>query len=364
VLHVVDITRSVVERQARHVDPLTGLADRSALELALASAWRRLGSGSGSGRPITLVFCDLDRFKVLNDTFGHATGDAVLAQIAARLRAVVGGAGEVGRFGGDEFLVLLDDDVDWKPVCRAILAAVAEPVVARGRPVTVTASLGIARADTAEGGPGRLLRQADAALYEAKSAGRGRWHVFQSTSVGGRVQADLAARVAALEGELRIDYLTGIGNKRALDEHLEFVALESRRTGSGFVIAFVDGDRFGAINKSHGQDAGDLVVQTMARVLAGEIRSGDAVFRRGGDEFVVILRDASPEGAQRWLERVREVLAGCGALDGRVPCPITISAGLAAADPADRENPLTVMDRADGAMRRAKAEGGNRISVE
>lgn len=160
-------------------DPLTGLRNRRGLDRALT----RLGD---SGQAFGLIHVDLDRFKAINDTLGHAAGDLVLAAVGARLRHVVRDADSLARIGGDEFVVLLPGLAERDMVRRVaerILAALAQPV---GRddgepPIGVSASLGAVVWDGAAAGPAprplsveQLLEEADRALYRSKDAGRGR----------------------------------------------------------------------------------------------------------------------------------------------------------------------------------------------
>ena len=157
-------------------DPLTGLANRHLLthdlQAAVISARRR-------GTALALIFFDLDGFKAINDELGHSVGDAVLVDVAARLRAVVRGSDTVARFGGDEFVVVCED-VDTAATARLaerIRAAVRQPLGAPAGRHRVTASVGVAvhrphsRA-TATGAD--LMREADAAMYESKRAGKDR----------------------------------------------------------------------------------------------------------------------------------------------------------------------------------------------
>jgi len=153
-------------------DPLTGLPNRrlfmDRLEHALARAER-------SGRPPTLLFIDLDRFKHVNDIGGHEVGDAALVEAARRLCAVTRDADTVARMGGDEFVVLCED-VD--PGEIAVLAerlveAFTAPFVLDGREWTVTASVGLAQAEPG-GDPQKLLARADGAMYRSKREGRSR----------------------------------------------------------------------------------------------------------------------------------------------------------------------------------------------
>ena len=200
---VADITlqkqaEQALARQAR-TDPLTGLENRSELLRAVA---RRAAASDLPQAPRLLAFLDLDSFKRVNDSLGHAAGDALLVQVAERLREVVRKDDDVARLGGDEFVVLmrLDDVADADTVVRRLLATFEEPFVVDGRPLSVTSSAGavIVDADTvAMGGSEALLECADAAMYAAKRSGPGRF-AFYSDSMRAA-----AVRRLDLETELR-----------------------------------------------------------------------------------------------------------------------------------------------------------------
>lgn len=157
---------------AQH-DPLTGLSNRLQFSDVLAHAIDRLPD-----RPFALAACDLDRFKAVNDSFGHAAGDAVLRAVAGRLRAAVGDAGTVGRIGGDEFVILIDGSSDrqsLKSLGDDILDSVCRPIdLGDGTETSVGISLGIAIAPHCGWQETELFAAADGALYRAKQAGRNR----------------------------------------------------------------------------------------------------------------------------------------------------------------------------------------------
>lgn len=201
-VHVEDISteranRAALEYQASH-DKLTGLGNRRTLETELAAA---LAEG-----PATALMLDLDRFKVVNDSLGHAAGDRVLTTIADRLSTAVRGEDSVCRFGGDEFTIIVPGEIE--PFEIASLAAriielVMAPIEIEQATVINTTSIGIAR-----GGPGddpsRLLRHADAALYSAKAGGRNRYEVFDeadSEAVRDRLHLETAIRSAVRNEE-------------------------------------------------------------------------------------------------------------------------------------------------------------------
>ncbi len=160
--------RHLLEQQlshAAHHDTLTGLGN-------LARARQLLGRGAAAqGASAAVLLVDLDGFKAVNDTFGHAHGDALLREVSVRLVSCLRDGDEVARLGGDEFLVLLADARHVDVVGRRVLAALREPVLVAGTELSVSASIGAAAAADA-GSPDELLRNADLAMYAAKDAGR------------------------------------------------------------------------------------------------------------------------------------------------------------------------------------------------
>lgn len=166
-------------RQLAFVDGLTALANRRCFELTLRSEVRR---ASRTGSPLSLILCDADHFKPLNDTFGHQTGDAVLSMIGGVLRAHCRRAGDLAaRYGGEEFALLLPgtalrDAIDMaERVRRSVeVLAVPAPDAAAGR-TAITVSLGVTTSHSRTPcAPSCLINAADAALYRAKEAGRNR----------------------------------------------------------------------------------------------------------------------------------------------------------------------------------------------
>ncbi|MDM4767757.1 diguanylate cyclase [Pelomonas sp. SE-A7] len=158
------------------LDSLTGLPNRRSFDERLAEALARSGR---SGHLLGLLFVDLDGFKKVNDTLGHAAGDQLLCGVAERLKACVRSVDSVCRLGGDEFTVIVEDagsQADVGRLCERILELLGQPhLLAAGRPV-VTPSIGVAMATPGEA-PDSLLRRADDAMYAAKRGGKGRYCV-------------------------------------------------------------------------------------------------------------------------------------------------------------------------------------------
>lgn len=153
-------------------DPLTGLANRRLFDILLSSALARV---QRSTTPLVVTYVDLDDFKAVNDTYGHAAGDAVLVETARRLKATVRGADIVARLGGDEFVVAQETDADGAEATTHRIVEALEPPyeLPDGTLVTCTASLGIAESRLHAVGAS-LLAAADAAMYAAKRLRHGR----------------------------------------------------------------------------------------------------------------------------------------------------------------------------------------------
>ncbi len=162
-----------LERQAQS-DPLTGLANRT---LFLRRVEASLERPSGMA---TVLFLDLDDFKAINDSAGHAAGDAVLVAAAGRIEASVRPGDVAARMGGDEFAVLLEDvdDHHGEQVAGRILDLLAEPVVVHGEELWVRSSVGIATAAAGSLDAGALLHRSDTAMYRAKEAGKNQMRVW------------------------------------------------------------------------------------------------------------------------------------------------------------------------------------------
>jgi diguanylate cyclase (GGDEF)-like protein/PAS domain S-box-containing protein len=184
-VQVQDMTeRRATEQQLRRAatrDPLTGLLNRAALETHLESA---VASVRRTRRPGAVIFCDLDSFKAVNDSLGHDAGDTVLRVVATRLQATVRSSDAVARLGGDEFVLVVSDvdEASLRSLVARLLDDLAQPVEHLGRPLRVTASLGVSVLDEHAAEPATILRQADTAMYQAKQAGRNR-HVFHTAMV-------------------------------------------------------------------------------------------------------------------------------------------------------------------------------------
>lgn len=182
-----DITeRKQAERQLFHEafhDALTGLPNRSLLSERLERCVKR--SRRRADYRFALLFIDLDRFKSINDTLGHAAGDELLVEMARRLELCTRPGDTVARLGGDEFTLILDDLgelADATAVARRILESLSSPFKVAGQEVTSSGSIGIAFSSPSYHHAEDLMRDADIAMYRAKSAGKARYEIFDQVA--------------------------------------------------------------------------------------------------------------------------------------------------------------------------------------
>ncbi|MBA2784349.1 MAG: diguanylate cyclase [Rubrobacteraceae bacterium] len=183
-----------------------------------------------------------------------------------------------------------------------------------------------------------------------------------------------AARVTALHKQLneqkrllheqaRKDPLTGLGNRRALHEDLEVLAARARRYGHGYCTALYDVDHFKAYNDRHGHLAGDEVLRGVAHVLAERSRGGDACYRYGGEEFLIVMPEQTLESAWAAVDLVRRAVEDLRLPvgPGEPPGVVTVSAGIAALGPGEHKRVDALLGEADAALYRAKEVGRNRV---
>ena len=190
-------------------DGLTGLANRQRMRASLDQTLNQPAAGF---RPATLFLLDLDRFKVVNDTMGHQTGDALLKQVAQRLTRGVGDAGLVGRLGGDEFQVILPGENDpdrLSNLARTIINSLSQPYSIEGTTVSIGCSIGVAIAPYDGRDSETLIRNADLALYAAKADGRGIHRFYREELLQGaqnRKQLEDDLRHALVQNQFHLVY--------------------------------------------------------------------------------------------------------------------------------------------------------------
>jgi diguanylate cyclase (GGDEF)-like protein/PAS domain S-box-containing protein len=326
-----------LERRATH-DSLTGLPNRALLDEELAAAIGRCANGA---HPLTLVFLDLDRFKLVNDSLGHDAGDEVLCAVADRLRGAVRPGEVVGRFGGDEFVLVSGrlSAAGLRAFTRRLHATVSAPISVAGRELGLSASVGASMLSPADAAAAvrekkvatvavALLRDADSAMYHAKETGRDRTEVFSS---------DTRARIVNkfdTETELR----------QAINrEELALVYQPQIDLFSGSIVGYealvrwdhpVRGRLSPAEFMEVAEDSG-LVVPLGRWVLAEACRSSVILERQGGRPATMAVNVSAREMLSSGLVGdVAEILRETGASPDRLCLELTESALLPDADAA------------------------------
>ena len=307
---------SAAEPRRLVADELTGLSTRLVMHDTLVAALQ-------SGVKGVAVLFDLDSFKYFNDRHGHVVGDELLRAAAARLREGLPMASGLARVGGDQFMAFLPGLAlpAALRVAQACVEAMREPVRLASGSEIVTVSAGAATLDAQAGrAADAVWRACDAALHAAKVRGRDRVVAFDDDTrqvIAARrdltsTVLELQQRNRALREEARTDALTGLRNRLALDELLHTVAGDGERPVQRAALAFIDVDHFGNYNHVHGDAAGDDALRAVAHAIQACAREADFVFRKGGEEFVVVLPDvrdsADNADAIAACERIRHAV--------------------------------------------------------
>lgn len=224
ITHYVGVLADISEHKAArerieylaHHDPLTGLPNRALLSDRIQQA---IMQADRSGHGMAVLFLDLDRFKNINDSLGHAVGDEVLCVVAGRLQACVRGTDTVARLGGDEFVLVLTETDNVEGIVRVIAsinAAVSQPVRIEGQSMRLTSSIGVCLYPRDGRDGAALLKNADNAMYHAKSDGRDTYRFFAAdmdTRAHERFRTEVELRDALERDEFRV-YFQPLFNSR------------------------------------------------------------------------------------------------------------------------------------------------------
>ncbi len=255
-----------LEYQATH-DPLTGLPNRNLLQDRLTQA---MGSSRRSGRQVAVAFVDLDNFKVINDSLGHAVGDCLLQTIAGRLCHSLREVDTVARYGGDEFVLIMADQStvgDLAQTLGRIQQAIAEPVILDGHDLRVSASIGVTVYPDDGEDFTALLSQADAAMYHAKAGGKGQSQFYTpalNSAACERLEMEIALRSALEADELQVHYQPKVDPEGKVSGFEALIRWESPTLGSVSPVRFIPvAEETGLINP-----ISDLVLRAACRAAA------------------------------------------------------------------------------------------------
>lgn len=308
ILQVEDITarklaQAALTHQATH-DPLTALPNRTLLLDRLGHALRR---AQRTHTHVALLFCDVDRFKRINDSLGHEAGDMLLVELARRLRERIRGADTAGRLSGDEFLVICEElarPEDALVLAERIRSITDEPITVGDQAIAVSLSIGVAYAAPGDE-PAQLLRRADTAMYEAKERGRGRFEVFDEAL------RDRARERLLLEGELR----QAVGAQQLRLHHQPVVDLHDGRVVGREALVRWQHPHRGLLSPAAFLDVAeesDLIVDLGGWVLAEACRQGQQIAMAGGGAHMAINVSARQLGRPDFRATVDAALAASG----------------------------------------------------
>ena len=348
------------------IDPLTGCGNRRGFDHALHEA-----AGRGC-----LAILDLNDLKRINDRFGHPVGDQVLVTVAGRLLDSLSDDARVFRLAGDEFGVLFaDPDVERASVLLFhAMREAARPLEVEPRVlIEVTAAAGLTAVDARP--LHVVVSEAHAAQHYAKRHKMPYAIAERDMPVWARQPSSVLAAAENLEVErdrltqlARTDPLTMLPNRLALEEDSRRLAAGSQLSGVPYSALFVDLDHFSSYNHHYGDDAGDKALIAIAEVMRGLCRGEDSVYRKGGEEFVLLLPKTYLNQAVAIAERLRMAIVDAGiSHEGRPDGVGVVTAvlGVAQWSPADTspEQTWTRASRPIMDLKRDKQALRNRVLV-
>ncbi len=406
-----EITRQNRELQLLATrDPLTGVLNRRSLFEGLGTLLREAAQ---EGQPLSCIMVDIDHFKSINDRFGHATGDKVIKLVAGILVETVRAEDFVGRYGGEEFCVILPgiDEAEAGEIAERMRAVVREGKSTKfTSAIQVTASFGVSCSSDDASTPGDLIEHADKALYLAKDSGRNRvvrWSDEAVASAGGR--ANLAAKpalvpeapaadpvagestgtspddevrslrdhIASLEAVIRElskggvnpDDASGLPGRAILYDRLMQSIERSHRFGTRLAVLSLDIDTVQVVDNTLGHNAAETLVKLVADRLKDVLRSTDTIALQGsGDigislsrvgrgEFGILLTDMNEADCTTWItQRLSSALNEPVELQGsEVLLDVSIGISLY---PNDGEDPDALLTNSGAAVREAKTLPG------
>lgn len=350
-------------------DALTLVGNRRAFETDIAQC---LADFRGAGKPFTLAMIDLDKFKRLNDTYGHQAGDEVLRGTGRVLRRVLCESDSISRYGGEEFAVLFNraTAIDVQRTLTRLRKTIAKTdFQGPNGKLEVTVSIGAAQA-AGEETQETIVQRADAALYASKEAGRNcsHWHDGQKIAPIADEENNLPPSTRCADAptpkaadssttEKLADDLPALLNRTAFCQHVRTRMAEWKRGGPTLSLALVEIDDFNVHAGTYGPKLRDLLVVSLARVVFAGVREMDMVARYNTGCLGFLLPGAELADATRVAERIREAASRAVIRFNGERLSFTVSGGLISADGAD--DMVAMFRKAEWALEAAHQQGGN-----
>ncbi len=384
-----EATKVPALRQEAQTDSKTGLLNARHFNKVFTTELERARRFS---RPLSLIMADLDFMRNVNNTYGHLAGDKVLASVAQTIRDTVREYDHPGRFGGEEFAIVLpevnrDEALVLAERLRNTIENTPISILFNGQPknINVTMSIGVACFPYDATTLTNLINAADVAVYHAKHIGRNQ--VVYSADVP-QVVIDEYIQVAptlpniqvedgieetvniisqtiseskaepdkVYPGESGFDQLTRLHSRQYFINHLEQSLIGEAQGKTTLAVLLLDLDRFKMVNESLGHELGDRLLVETAKRLKTCLRADDLIARMGGDEFIILLRNLTPENSPaRVADRILTLLQTPFELGPR-KIFVSTSIGIVLTNRAYR-NPVDVWRDADIAMYQAKSKG-------
>jgi diguanylate cyclase (GGDEF)-like protein len=340
-------------------DELTGSHNRRHLIRLIENEKERTAR---VGNLFCLCLLDIDHFKRINDTYGHQAGDTVLREFAATVQRQIRDSDSFGRYGGEEFLLMLPETSIDEALALAerVRANIARLGFSELPELAVTVSIGVAEFRIDES-IAQTVARADEALYQAKSGGRNRV-VRYGQQVDASAEPAAPAAPQALPDAGSRDNLTGLLNRRMLRDRLAHAIERALRNDDMVGLILLNVNKFKDINQTLGYEAGDAVLVQVAAKLRMLLRDCDTVARWSSDEFAVLIEDLGQDSHA--VEVAQKIVDAFGAplTVQDQSCFVTFSAGVAVF-PAAGQDHDTLLERADIAMTRAQSWGENTVEL-
>lgn len=368
------------------IDQLTGLFNRKEMYRQMEMEMESLSIDN----PLSILVIDMDRFKLINDNYGHRAGDMVLQEVSSIIRKAISFTPRAFRFGGEEFIILMRMNETQAVALGEFIRKEVEQYQFQYEEVdfNVTVSLGI-NTVICSSNLNETIEKADRALYEAKSKGRNQV-VNYSDYLEEMYLDDTDPEIKDFENRIKVlterltntlttkskklmsqikteadkDGLTGLFVRKYFDKRISREYETARNKDRDLSLIFIDVDHFGMVNKTYGFPTGDQALRIVSKQIHDSIRNVDWAARYGGEEICIILPDTNEDEACEIAERIWNNIGRqhLKAFDGR-NFRITASLGVAEVRPDDSDLDAFIQRTSDR-TRRAKENGRNQICRE